>query len=72
MRIAALVLLCFLVTWGMKYMDERLTFGQFIAEMFSDVGGFLFGMAMSFVILIFVYGILRFTLEPFFQQWNSN
>lgn len=56
--IAGLVV-CFLGAWFLAYRDHGASF----IEMFVDIPGLLFGMALSAFLLGTLYGILKYVFE---------
>jgi len=60
MQITALIIVCFLGAWLMAYLDHRAKF----TDLFSDIGGLIFGMFMVLMILAVAYAVLKFLFEP--------
>lgn len=58
-RLVVLIVLSFFGGWLWKYMDERMSFRDYGAEIVHDPVGLVMGCAISAMLLYFAYGILR-------------
>jgi hypothetical protein len=60
MSLAILIIVCFLGTWLLAYLDHRAKFIQ----LFFDIPGLIFGMLLTFIILDLLYHVLKLIFEP--------